>query len=79
LFTSGSPTFFGNPNIIVTTGGVQHGHNFNLPMPFLNMPSSAAVFPQFFGHVVKIYADPGTTVINEGPCQMTLAGQLVSP
>jgi hypothetical protein len=78
-----NPTLYLAPSILVTTGGVQQTYNFSLPMPVVLAPTplgvSAPFWAQAFGQVAKIYADPGTPVMNIiSPCTVRLSGRLVN-
>jgi hypothetical protein len=87
-----SPSLFGLPSIFVTTNGVGNVHRPALPIVDSAVPPPVipGVSTQvlFFGQVVKIYADPGSSVTIptqnasfglSSNCQMTFSGQLVTP
>jgi hypothetical protein len=59
-----------NANFTVVTNGITNTYYPGLP----NLTGA------LFSNLVKIYADPGTTIISApGPCQLTFSGQLVTP
>src|SRR5262245_49926355 len=62
----------------VTTRGVETIHNFGFQVQ--PVPGTLGQVGQF-GHLVKIYADPGTQVFFLGVlgCEITVSGQLIIP
>jgi hypothetical protein len=65
---------FAIPSISVSTSGVVNIHTFGNFAPVV--PPNQTQTP--FGHLVKIYADPGTSVVLEGVgCSLAFSGQLV--
>jgi len=66
----------------VTTSGVTNPHRVNIPVnPLVYNPILSTTGQQDLkiGHLVKIYADPGTNITLkavDGECHLVLPGQL---
>ena len=85
LSGTGIFTIYTNVAITVTTGGMSLVHRLALPINPISFPTGSSmdetVPPQLLniGHLVKIYADAGTsvTIPNTSFCFLTFSGQLV--
>jgi hypothetical protein len=81
---SGEAIQIGAVQVTATTAGVTNSHGLNVPInPILYNPNLSSLQERVqLGHMVKIYADPGTDVTLSavaGSCQMTFSGVPISP
>jgi hypothetical protein len=67
------------PSISVVTNGVQIVHFYDFPIPPVSLNTSPLTVS--FGHLVKLYAQQGSSVVITGAvgCRLSFSGQLVSP